>query len=638
MYSGGDYSAAIFDARGRLVSLSTKIPLHIMPILHEVRSGLEKFAGQIAEGDMFITNSPYYGSSHSPDVNVFMPVFDGSDLLFFAATRAHWTDVGGMTPGSISGKAQEIFQEGMIFPLIRLGRKGEIDSAILDLISANVRLPREALGDMRAQIAACHTCRRHLAELIQKYGRSTLVTACDALLAGTEARTRSKISELRDQTVSHFDYSDNDGFSSAPIRLRTTVTVSGDEMTVDYTGSSPQVSGPINATEAVSAGMAYVAIKAFLDPDGPINHGLIEPVTVVCPTGTVVNACPPAATGGYTEIAYNLANLVMAALADIDSSRACAAGSATANHQYIGGFERGSGKRFIYYEYQPGGCGGTAIHDGAGTTRDLASGFTMLQSMEIVESRYPVKIRRHEIAADSAGPGRCRGGLSHVREVQVFADDAVISVIGEHAIIPPFGLVGGGVGTVNQWSILTDQGASPLSSFGGKASGRPVPYGAVIRLITAGGGGFGDPLERDPELVAAEVRTGYVSVGAASSSYGVMLSEQGTVDLAATRDLRSTIRSNRIRLRVEVMERDEFGGGLHVARVNDALAARVGPHAEIIAETHAAPVRVQVTSANNLPETTAVIGPEIAAVMRLRPGDNVELRRLDWANVQEQLG
>lgn len=631
MYSGGDYSAAIFDGPGNLVSLSTKIPLHIMPILAEVQYGLRKFSGDMRDGDMFITNSPYMGSTHLPDVNVFLPIFVGADLMFFAATRAHWTDVGGMTPGSISGNATEIFQEGLQFPMLRLGRKEELDSNLLDLIAANVRLPREALGDMRAQVAACHTGRRHLFELIGKYGVQTVAEACQALLSGTEARTRRLIRELPNVTVSHVEYLDNDGISTDPIRLKATVTIQDDEIVVDLSGCSPQVAGPINSPESVSAGMAYVGIKAFLDPTGPVNQGFVEPIRVICPPGTVVNAVAPAATGGFTEVAYNLADLVLVALADVDPARACAWGSATSNHQYIAGLDPALGKRFIYYDYQPGGCGGTAVADGAGTTRDLASGFTQLQSIEIIESRFPVKVRRHEIRADSGGPGKYRGGWGHVRDVQVLGRNASISIIGEHAIFPPPGLVGGWPGAAQHWSLITSEGESVLTPMGAKVGRRELPFGCVVRVMTAGGGGFGDPLERDPELVATDVRFGYVSRDMARLHYGVELGEAGGVDQEPTIRMRRKSVVKRMRLRVgppPTMGRADHP--MAIARLHPRAAKLLGSRfAELVTATHAAPLRVLIQEDASIPYEEIAVDQEVRSMLAKDEGAKVYVRPLN---------
>jgi N-methylhydantoinase B len=638
MYSGGDYSAAIFDGAGSLVSLATKIPLHIMPILHEVRQGLQKYGEDIRDGDIFITNSPYHGSTHLPDVNVFIPIFIDAQLMFFTATRAHWTDIGGMTPGSISGAATEIFQEGLQFPLLRLGRGDQLDRNLLDLIAANVRLPREALGDMRAQVAACHTGRRHVFELTAKYGVDTVGEACRALLSGTEARIRRLIRELPDTTVSHVEYLDNDGVSSDPVRLKVSVTIRGDEILVDFGGCSPQVAGPINSPESVSAGMAYVGIKAFLDPTGPVDHGFVRPITVSCPPGTVVNPIAPAATGGFTEVAYNLADLVLVALADIDPSRACAWGSATSNHQYVAGHDPRAKKRFIYYDYQPGGCGATAMGDGVGTTRDLASGFTQLQSIEIVESRFPVKIRRHEIRKDSGGPGKWRGGWGHIRDVEVHGEKASISIIGEHAIFPPSGLTGGEPGAVQRWTLITEEGESALSPFGAKLGLRRLPGRCVIRVMTAGGGGFGDPLERDPALVAHDVRLGYTSDEAALRRYGVALTEAGTVDEGRTHEARRRLRDARVVLRMAVVP----GPGTRVLadiRVHPTVARRVNSRiVELVTARHAAPLRVLLEEDASVPEDMVLVGSDLYSILpegdrgaevRLRPLDEQGNRAMD---------
>jgi N-methylhydantoinase B len=625
MYSGGDYSAGIFDGTGQLISLSTKVPQHIMPIVFEVQQGLRKYRDDIRPGDIFANNSPYHGSTHTPDVNIFIPVFAKAELLAFAALRAHWTDIGGMTPGSISGAATEIYQEGLRLPVIRLGREGQLDPELVEIIKANVRLPREAMGDLHAQIAACRTCEKYVHELVDKYRLGTVKAAWASVVDSTERRTRELIRELPNTTVTHVEYLDNDGVSPEPVRLRATITIDDDEITVDYTGSSPQVSGCINATEAGASGMAYVGVKSFLDPDGPINHGLIKPIRVIAPPGTVVNAQPPAATGGCTEIAYNLANLVLATLGDIDPERVCASGSATANHQYIGGFRHSDEKRFIYYEYQPGGCGATNQFDGAGSSRDLASGYAALQSMEILESRFPIKMRRHEIAPDTGGAGRWRGGVSHIREVQVFGTEIEIATIGDHTFIPPFGLLGGHSGQASRWTVIDEIGESEMSPFGGKTSGRRLADGGVLRLQTAGGGGYGDPVERDPTLVLADIKGEYVTVEGAERDYGVIVVD-GVIDEDRTEAAREWLRTRRLFATIEEAATDEVDGGFSVGWIHPGVGW-AGP-AEVLSDTHAPPIRLLIKEDASVADSAVRLGPEVRKVLRVGDGATVWVRPL----------
>ena len=637
MYSGGDFSAGIFDGSGQLVSLSTKVPLHIMPILWEVRAALEKYRDDIRPGDIFMSNSPYHGGSHTPDVNVFLPVFADDELLFFTATRSHWTDVGGMTPGSISGQATEIYQEGLRFPVVKVGEDGEVLPLVLDIIAANVRLPREALGDFRAQIAAGRTGERYLRELVAKYGRDVVVEAVASFLDAAERRTRLLLEREPERTVSHVDYLDNDGIAGDAIRLKATVHMRKDGVCVDYTGSSPQVQGPINTPASGSAGMAYVAIKAFLDPQGPLNHGFFRPIKVIHPAGTVVNPNLPAPTGGYSEVCYTLVNVVLAALADIDPERAAACGAATSNHQYVAGTHPVTKERFIYYDYQPGGCGGTGRSDGLGTTRDLASGFSMLQSMEMLESSFPMRIRRHEARVDSGGPGRFRGGLGHTRDSQVFGSNGSLSAIGEHVVIPPFGLGSGLSGAPGEWRVMdtVDAVPRPISAFGGKISELPLVDGAIVRLATAGGGGFGDPLERDPAAVRADVVSGYVSPPAAKADYGVVLAEGLEVDLAATKRHRARLRRRRVYLDVALTDEDPRASGINVAVVHPGILRGAGKRhfcdgvlAELVATTHVAALRVLLRGDPAMPEGTIRIGREDTEILGVGSGSRIQVRRL----------
>ena len=315
IYEGHDFSCALLGANGDLVAQSEDSPAHILPLPWQVREAIEFFGGDFSEGDVVIVNDPYASGTHMNDVAIIVPHFHEGELLAFVVTRAHWGDVGGMTPGSISGEASEIFQEGLRLPFLKIHEGGRPVEPLLRLIFANVRNPEEREGDFHAMLSCCITASRRLDELLERFGLDEFKTAVDALIDRAERRMCLAIETIPDGTYRYEDYLDADPSTGDPVLLTVAIKVEGDRVTLDYAGSSRQVSGPTNGSLAVTAMGSFVALKALLDPKGAINQGAFRPVTVVAPKGTIVNVEPPGAVGGYTEIRRRVESVVMGALA-----------------------------------------------------------------------------------------------------------------------------------------------------------------------------------------------------------------------------------------------------------------------------------------------------------------------------------
>ena len=356
VYEMKDFSCALFDGEGRLVAQSRlDLPVHVVPMPWSVRAILEDFEGDIHCGDVFLTNDVYRGGTHLNDVTMLYPVFEGERLAFLAANRSHWDDVGGMVPGSMSGLAVEVLQEGVRIPPIKVFEQGRPVKSVMDVLYANMRVPEERQGDFRAMRSTCLTAEQRIHELLARYGGDTVFAAVDRNIERTEERTREHIRALPDGTYRAEDYLEfyNAGVLD-PVMLRVAIVVRGDRLDVDFTGSSAQVAGVVNASLAVSAAGVVIALKAFFDPDDPINHGIFAPITFTAPPSTVVNASPPVPCGAHAEIRRRTISLTLAALARAHPERMAGDMQGTSNHTLIGGVDDRTGRGYVFYEV-PGG-------------------------------------------------------------------------------------------------------------------------------------------------------------------------------------------------------------------------------------------------------------------------------------------
>ncbi len=634
VYLGRDFSCGILNSRCELLSVGTSVPGHIFPIIAQVQNTLEKFKDDVRPGDIFMGNDPYDGGSHLNDILLFIPVFHDDDIVAYAVSRAHHTDVGGMVPGSLSGNAREIYQEGLRIPPIRVGQEDQFDANIIDFILRNVRVPEESRGDFWAQLASCRVGSRHITRMMQRYGKETTLAHFDEIMDASERRMRSMIRALPPSAVVHEDYLDNDGVQPDRRRIRVTVTIDDGDVVVDYTGTAPQSQGPLNTTEVMTSTFAFGAVKAALDPKGHINSGCFRPIRVVVPKGTMLNCEEPAAAGGWTELGF-ASILTIAALSEIVPDQTTAAeGAASHHHTTICIDRRGDGvHRFIYYDFAAGGSGARAASDGLDVIRSLRSGNANSQPVEVLEHLYPVHFQRQELRQDSGGPGRFRGGLGFVRECEVLFD-STYSLLGDHNFVPPAGVFGGESGAPARWELIRDGEVRRISpEFRSKTAGAPLRAGDVIRLSTQGGGGFGDPLERDPARVRQDVADGKVSPEKARRSYGVVLDgDDMTVDVEATREQRAELATGRSFLMARNGAEQVFIEGMRVAFVSPALVQQgfcEGELAEVYASRHPLPLRVRVGFDAALPDDAILLDDEAWATLAVEPGDRILWRKVD---------
>lgn len=504
IYEGYDFSCVLLDAEGRLVAESGEDhPFHIIPVAGAVE-GAKKIHETIGPNDLLLHNDPYTGGTHLNDVAVIWPVYLEGEIAFFVVIRSHWGDVGGMSPGSLNGAATDILQEGLRLNYIKVARDhpGEVMRMIFD----NVRVTSEAVSDFNSVLGICRVAENRLAALSGKYGSATLRAAMQDILDISERRIKAAILALPDGVYRHVGYLDGNAATDHPLRVEVALTVKGDGLTADFAGSSPQVAAPLNAGPAIAPTSVLTVVKSFLDPRGSITSGTLRPIDVVLPEKSIVNAQLPAPCGGLNEVRFACDAALMGALGKIIPDRLTGDVRGTSNHTYIGG------RGFIFYEYPSGGTGGWSARDGNTAVRAFNEGENVsIQSCEIVEAIYPLKIRRNEIRPDSGGPGIHRGGVGLVREVEVLTDEAKLSVLSDRNIVPPAGVCGGASGAPNSYSVLRKGKTVKVSDFPGKISNFALKSGDILRMESSGGGGWGIPQARDPNALSADIENGYVT-------------------------------------------------------------------------------------------------------------------------------
>ncbi|MCC7039208.1 MAG: hydantoinase B/oxoprolinase family protein [Burkholderiales bacterium] len=634
LYEARDFSCVIMNARGDAVAVSEDNPGHIIPLPWSVRIAISRFGDDIHPGDVILINDPYSGGTHLNDVAVICPVFVDGKLLLFPAIRAHWADVGGMTPGSLSGTSTEIFQEGVRIPPIKIYERGKLVSGVADLMFANMRVEAERRGDLQAMLETCRTAERRIVEMVGKFGMGTLLESIDVILDRTEEHIRELVDRIPDGSYVYEDYLDASGTSHDPVLLKARIDVAGSDISVDFSGTAAQVAGPINASLAVTTTAVFTILKTVLDPDLPVNQGAFRPVTVTAPLGTILNARFPAACGGFAEIRRRTQSVVMGALSRALPDAIAGDVKGTANHCYVGGLNPATNAHFIFYEYPAGGTGGYREADGSSAFRSFDEGdFSSIQPVESIENELPIVIERTELRVDSGGPGTSRGGLGIERDVRVATDRATYSVLSDRCVIPPYGVHGGGAGAPNSFTYRRGHDEYQPGKVPGKATGCPLVRGDVVLMRSAGGGGFGDPLARDPELVRDDVAMGFVTRDAAGTAYGVVLTVQGEVDVVATRARRAELAERRAGFVVaaHALGADEYRHGRRYIKLNQQTAARlrlaVDAPVEIVVPI-GAPLRAWVDTNSTIPEGSLWIGPEGSAMIGVSPGDRVEVRAL----------
>ncbi|SNR54991.1 hydantoinase B/oxoprolinase family protein [Halorubrum vacuolatum] len=483
-----DCSTALFDAEGRMVAQAEHIPVHLGAMPQSVEAII---AHDPKPGDVFVLNDPFRGGTHLPDVTLVSPLAPDDEIVGYAVSRAHHADVGGMTPGSMPAGAREIYQEGLRVPPTRLVEDGEIREEVRSLLLANVRNPGERKADLRAQLAANDRAEARLASLFDEHGRETVLAGFDAVIGYSHERIVTEIASLPDGTYEAHDVLEGDGLTEADIDIAVAVTVDGETIHVDFAGTADQLEGNLNAPLAVATSAVYFVVRCVTDPEIPPNHGCYEPVTVEIPAGSLLNPEPPAAVvGGNVETSQRVTDVVFTALAGAAPDRVPAQGQGTMNNLTIGARD-GS---FTYYETIGGGFGARAEKDGMDGVQ-VGMTNTLNTPVESIETEYPLRVERYALRPNSGGAGRFRGGLGLERTVTV-ERDATVSLLTERRRHAPSGVAGGEDGQVGENLIDGEPVASKLTV--------EVEAGTTVTVNTPGGGGHGDPADRDEAALAGD--------------------------------------------------------------------------------------------------------------------------------------
>lgn len=546
---GKDLSSAVFDKDARLIAQDMQgCPVHIAAMPYSVQAGIEQYGIEdMRPGDVFLVNDSYTGGTHLPDVTVFAPVFWERELFGFVGNRGHHNDVGGMAPGSMPGDATEMFQEGLILPAVRVFEEGKKNRDVWSIILKNVRLPATTEGDITSQTAGVQTGVRRYESMLQRYGPEPVQTGIDEIIAYSERHMRSEIAQMPDGKYRFDDYMDTDGATGRPVKISMTARKQGSEIEFDFTGSDDQVPGAVNCVLTVTVSSVYIGMLMVTDPNIHPSEGAFAPVTIKAPRGSCVNPIPPASTvSGLTETCNRIIDMVFGALSPGIPDRVAAGELGTCNVYTLGGQKEAAadaeedeaGEAWVAILNPKGGWGGMAYKDGWTCIQDPLSN-CRIQPVEALENKFPVKVRRLELRTGVEGAGKHRGGFGLRRDIEVLGD-CMFSTCLDRSLIPPFGLFGGKDGAPNL--IYLRRGGSeqwePVSS---RMSNMRISAGDTVRIETAIGGGFGNPLERAPELVADDVREGYVERADAESAYGVVLTDELVVDAAATQTRRAAL-------------------------------------------------------------------------------------------------
>ncbi|MHA1617399.1 MAG: hydantoinase B/oxoprolinase family protein [Candidatus Njordarchaeales archaeon] len=458
-----DHSCAVFDNTGRMIAQAEHIPVHLGAMPLAVKSVLRNFQDKLFPGDMIIFNDPYEGGTHLPDVTLIAPIFYRDHLIGFVANRAHYSDIGGKTPGSMPGDSREIFEEGLIIPPVKLVKKGKIDKEVLRIILANTRTPQIRKGDIYAQIAANLRGAERVTKILGKYGLETFQMAVNEILNYSERRMRNEIRKLPDGKYTGEDFLDDDGIEDKPVRIFVTIRIHGDSIEFDFTGTDPQVKGSINAPLAVTLSCSYYVLRAVTDPTIPANEGAYRPLEVIAPEGTVVNAKPPAAVaGGNVETSQRIVDALLKAFSKIIPEKIPAAAQGTMNNISIGGIDPRTNKPFTFYETIGGGFGGRYGADGVDGVHSHMTN-TMNTPVEEIEKRYPIIILKYSLRPDSGGEGQWRGGLGIERVYKILAP-ATLSLLGERHKFAPWGLLGGKPGKTGEYLLIRERKTIKLRS------------------------------------------------------------------------------------------------------------------------------------------------------------------------------
>ncbi|HEY7246179.1 MAG TPA: hydantoinase B/oxoprolinase family protein [Xanthobacteraceae bacterium] len=512
-----DGTAGLCDAKGRVIMVGGGLQYHSLLYTRAVESVMERYpVADMRDGDSFISNDPFKaGNSHVPDIVVITPVFYRRELIAFGASVAHKADVGGLVPGSSGAAAREIFHDGILVPPVRYWTRDGVNREVEAILRNNSRVPEVVIGDLRGQVGSTRLGAERLCALCDEYGNDTLRAAMASLIERTTARVRGEFARWPDGEHSAQALLDHDGADrSKPVRIKVTARKQGDRLTLDFSETDAQARGPVNTPLPTAQAVSLLAVIAACDPTIPMNSGVLDAVDFVMPAGTLVHPQFPASVNHYFPTSHVVYTCVLAALGKLNPGRAVAPAGFGTGAIAIGYTKGRTGKPTVQYELMVTSLGGTSTHDGTSIVLAM-NHFTPGTPVEIIETEYPVMVRRYDIWRDSAGAGRYRGGVGNVREYQLLVDCILTARTSNHRQ-GAWGLDGGQPPAMSRAVINP---GTPQAEEMDCMETRTLPAGTVVRLEQAGGAGYGDPSQRAKELVRKDVEDGYVSAQAAAAQY-----------------------------------------------------------------------------------------------------------------------
>ena len=533
-----DFSTALSDATGQTIAQGVCTPMHLGCFQDALKNVINSFKEKIYQDDVFIFNDPFAAAGqHLPDIYITSPVFRNSRIVAWATALAHHSDVGGIVAGSNALGAHEIFQEGLRLPVVKFLERGVPNQALWDVITLNVRTPEKVLGDLQAQIAACKSCEKELSDLFDRYGVETVLQYADHLQDYAEELTKSEIRKVPNGIYCFTDHIDGLGKDPQPVILNVKVTVEDETVIVDWEGTSKQVPGGINPSFPFTKSCAYAALRSILDADIPNCEGFSRPITVRAPLGSLLNPKFPAPCGARGITGYRMIDCLFGALSSAVPDNVTADTTGGSTLPTISGYI--NGKAYVFCETFMGTWGGTSKHDGQEGVPHMGANQSNV-SVEMIEQDYPIRINQYGLVPDTGGAGQYRGGLALMREYESLHDGALLNVRSDKRDFPPHGLFSGKNGKPSKNILNPDSKHKILPVL--MTEVETLNRGDVFRHIMAGGGGYGDPLKRTPELVLKDVIEEKVTIAGAREDYSVVIikkAEEFMIDSIATKKLRT---------------------------------------------------------------------------------------------------
>lgn len=627
----GDFSCGLLSPKGEVIGMSEDFAGHVFAMSLGLVPSLQKFGDNIYPGDVIMMNDPYIGGTHLNDVVFYTPFFAEGRILVFIAVRTHWLDIGGATAGSFNGRAREIFEEGIRIPPVKIIEKGERNRGLWDVLFANVRLSEERQGDALAMLDTARVAEMRLSELVAKYGPGTIEKCRDAICDGAERVMRQQIAKLPKGEYYYEHYQDNDGMSAEPIPIKVRVKIEDDSMLFDFNGTVPRSKGPVNGGPPIAPAAVFVIVKSWLDPKTPVNGGSFRPLKFVLPEGTIMKATYPSAVGACWEMFRSIQGAIIGLFSQIMPEKPVADVFGSANQNWITGFDPLRNQHFILYEYPYGGYPATGENDGSTASKWCDVSGVCVYPAESAEQRQPVLMEGLEARTDGEGAGFHRSSFGVVRKIKVLGD-CQLSVVAEKVVIPPFGVSGGFAGSLNEFTVVREGvEIDPAPEVPGKIKSFPLKAGDLVIVKSSGGGGVGDPLTRNPELVERDIADGYLSLERAQNVYGVVI-EDGKVNLTRTEKLRQQLCKHRHHLKVVNSETDIYDSrGLRICMISRQDAKEIGlangDLVEYVPKVGAS-CRAWVRINHDVRKGDLPLGPRGRTMLKVEPGELLEIRAL----------